>query len=997
MLREVRGRVGDGSFRVEGAVQLKPSIPAPHHIRISAHDIVIRDASGILDLRTLALENSVDAEVVLEWRLGQRDLTAEGSVNLHGLPDAAPGSETRTALQGTAEFSFRDQAWYVKRASLSSPGTRRMEIAGLDPERARVQLDTEQPAEVFRILRGFSQSLEDLFAGRPDLMEISGSYHLDGDVLLRPTEPMGYEGQASVTKGRWRTYSLDSLSGTASWDGSRLRLRSMNLLKGKQSAEGEIRIDLPQGNAGPELAFNGKLHQISLAALGEFGIDLQAQITGALSYQGSISYQRGTIQGDGQLQVESGSLSGQSFDSLRARVQVKGQEISITDGQVHRGAAVMSAHGRVNLETRQVNLVTRLEELPLLAIPEVKASGVAVDGRVTASGEILGTLDQPEVRGGDVRVQGLRLAGWELGKGRATVELHNRILTVKDIDVQSELGNFRGNISIRTDPGYPGTATLSFSDWNVKKILAENAPALFSDLNTALHGTLVIEGPFADYSKLHYRGEMDGARFKVHGYELHNDGMMRFSGDAAKVVVEEARLMGEGSSLALEKNGVIPFDSDHAALNLHLTGKLNLVFLDRLAAQIGVSGYAALDVSITGPWRAPDVIGRATLEDARVDYEDLPYKFSGLRGNIIFSRDMIRLENVTGAIATGTIQITGSVEHQNARLQGINLQASVRKARLRYSKDLVATIDADLNMKGPPEAQVLAGDVTVLRAEYLRDFSLFEQFISLPAGPPGPQVKDSPFAGTRLFISVHSQGGLYIDNELARVQGNMALTLRGTFAYPSLTGRVEATEGAIFFRGNRFDIVRGSVDFVDRNRINPVLDIRAEADVRSYRIRLDVNGDLEHLGKSGLTVSSDPPLSEVDIVALLTTGKSDDTLTTTTENPRRQSEMTGLSAASILSEQMTSVVGKRVERIFGLSTFRVDPFLAGAENDPTARVTTSKRLSKDLAVTFSRNLSTNQEQIVVVEYDVGRNLTIVATRDESGKYGIDFRLRKRLR
>jgi len=60
-------------------------------------------------------------------------------------------------------------------------------------------------------------------------------------------------------------------------------------------------------------------------------------------------------------------------------------------------------------------------------------------------------------------------------------------------------------------------------------------------------------------------------------------------------------------------------------------------------------------------------------------------------------------------------------------------------------------------------------------------------------------------------------------------------------------------------------------------------------------------------------------------------------------------------------------------------------------------VTISERLSRDLNVTFSRNLSTNEEQIVIIEYEVNRNLSIVATRDENGKFGLDFRFRKRFR
>ena len=60
-------------------------------------------------------------------------------------------------------------------------------------------------------------------------------------------------------------------------------------------------------------------------------------------------------------------------------------------------------------------------------------------------------------------------------------------------------------------------------------------------------------------------------------------------------------------------------------------------------------------------------------------------------------------------------------------------------------------------------------------------------------------------------------------------------------------------------------------------------------------------------------------------------------------------------------------------------------------------MTISERISKDLTVTFSRNLSTTEEQIVLVEYDVNKNLSIIATRDEDGKFGVDFRFRKRLR
>jgi hypothetical protein len=998
-LKDVRGRVGDGEFRLEGDIQLRASNRPPNHIKVVASNVAIRHGSGLMDLHNLMLENPVDADVVLEWRHGQDDFSAEGTVDLHGIPGALPGDESRTALQGRTDFYYRKSAWYVKRASLASPSTA-LEVAGLDKIRHKVNLTTSRPAELFRMLRGFSSTLEEIFSQRPDWMAITGRYHLDGEFRLQLPDAVAYSGLASVERGTWRSYRVDSVSGMAEWDMSRFQLHGMKAQRGSQSAQGDFWIDSRLGGEYTDLYFDGSLHQVSLPGLAEFGVEWEPGTAGILtSPHMQAFYEKGVWRGEGRFEIRAGQWSGQPFDALRATVRIQDQKIGIVDGQIQRGSALVRADGAFDMKTRQMNFKAGLKELPLAEIPATQARNLPVDGRVTAAGEISGTPDDLSAVG-NVTIAGLRYDGWDLGNGTAHLDLQHKSLAISQIDFRSDLGAFQGEMRIGMEPGYPGRATLRFSDWNVKKIIADSAPQIFSDLSTRLFGSLVLEGPFDDTSKLVYHdGMMNGARFTINRREFRNDGEIRFHGDARRVIIEKATLVGDKTNLSFEKNGVISFGADDP-LDLRVTGKLDLGVADHLAdfPKLGVLGAATVNVNVTGTRRSPQVVGTTALEAARIEYADSGFPLSDLNGNMIFSREAIFLKNVTGKVSSGSIQINGSASIEKGRLSKINLQGLLQKARLRYPKDFVSTIDAEMHLNGGFDALVLSGDVSVLRAEYLRDFSLLEQIFGGSSGGGGAQVSDSPFANISLNIPVHSrEDGLYIDNELTRVRAGMNLTLRGTIAEPYVTGRVTASEGSIFFRGNRFDIVTGAVDFLDRNRINPILNVRAEADVRSYRVRLDIVGDLEHLHSHGLTVSSDPPLSQVDILALLIMGKSGDTGTTGVENPRRQAEMTGLSAASILAEEMTGEVGRRVERIFGLSTFRVDPFLAGATSDPTARLTISQRLAGNVQITFSRNLSTSQEQIVVIEYDVNSNLSIIATRDENGKYGIDFRFRKRIR
>jgi autotransporter translocation and assembly factor TamB len=356
---------------------------------------------------------------------------------------------------------------------------------------------------------------------------------------------------------------------------------------------------------------------------------------------------------------------------------------------------------------------------------------------------------------------------------------------------------------------------------------------------------------------------------------------------------------------------------------------------------------------------------------------------------MVFSENVVRLEKISGEASSGKFNLSGAYEHDRMEMQSINMQIGIQDMRLEYPRDFNSTVNANLALSGDSEMQALSGDVDVKRSEYVRDFNLLERFSDQGAAASGGLAASPELRNLRLNVEFRSNNGLIIDNELARVRASLRLTLRGTPEYPSLTGRVEAGDGTIFFRRNRFEISHAYADFVDRNRINPVLEIRAEADVKTYRLILDATGTLDNLS---INIRSDPPMSTVDIISLLTTGMTEPGAQTA----ERETQLAGMSAASVLSENLTGVIGKRVERILGLESFRVDPFLAGTDNDPTARITVSERISRDIVLTFSRNLSTNEEQVVVIEYDVGKGVSITATRDEDGEFGVDLRLRKRI-
>ncbi len=982
-LNSVTGRLGSGSFQADGEIQLREANKPPNRMILSAKEVPLREVSYVLNLPEIDFDNAADSSAEVVWKHGDEDLELVAQAFLHASSEPGRTSGRSTLLQGSLAFSYKGGFWYITSAKLSSPYTA-IEMAGPGGTTFHIQAHTSRLAEPIAILRGLIPSLEKLISRRPDLLEISGTFGLNGNILLEPARTV-YQGDLTIRQGRWDSYAVDSLTSKAYWEGSHLELRAMSLRRDAENAEGVLVLEIPSGDEETlGITFNGSAKQVSLASLRELGVEISPDIAGMLSGTGSISNAEGVWAGDARFLLENGSYRNQPFDSIQGRFKTRNEVLQIDDCQIMRGAAKVSAHGQISLDTSRLNLSLRLAGLSLKDIPELLDNKLDIEGRLAAAGELRGAMENPSFKG-SFELTGLRHASWDLGSGKGTIELENRILRAA-AGVESSLGKLAVDASISMENGLPGKATLEFRDLNIQKILSGDLPAFLSELSTALHGRVEAEGTFSDPSKLHAGGEIDGGRVKIHDYELHNAGKMKFAISNRDLRIEQVNMVGDGSSLYI--NGLIPLDNS-PRLDLGLNGNLNLILLQHLEKKVRVSGAASLNVRATGAMRDPQIIGQAALQNGRLEYGDIPVHLSSTQGNIVFSRNLVRFENINGAAGSGSFRVNGLFEHQNGELKGINIQVSAQKIRLLYPKDFRSLVDAEFVLRGNQETQVLSGQINVVRSDYMKDINLLEQLVNRSNSSPGPWTTDPFLLGLRLDVDIRSDRGLFIDNELTNLRGSVQLTLKGTPAYPYLTGRVETTEGAIFFRGNRFDISHASADFVDRNRINPILDVRAEADVKTYRLVMDVNGALDHLN---INVTSDPPLSTVDIVSLLTTGKS---LDPTTENTRQQSQMAGLSAASILSESLTGVIGKRVERIFGLQTFRVDPFLAGAQNDPTARVTISERISKDLTITFSRNLSTNEEQIVLMEYDVSRNLTVVASRDEQGKFGLDFRFRKR--
>jgi translocation and assembly module TamB len=247
----------------------------------------------------------------------------------------------------------------------------------------------------------------------------------------------------------------------------------------------------------------------------------------------------------------------------------------------------------------------------------------------------------------------------------------------------------------------------------------------------------------------------------------------------------------------------------------------------------------------------------------------------------------------------------------------------------------------------------------------------------------------------QLDVRVETVPNLQFQTALtADLQAEADLRVRGTAAKPVVLGRMTVSQGEIQFFGTKYTINRGEIGFFNPVRIEPVIDMDLETRVRGVLVNINFNGPLRKLNVS---YRSDPPLQSAEIIALLTVGRAPGSNSSVASQAVTSPGIFSSGTNSLLGQAVAAPISGRLQRFFGVSRLKIDPQLTGLSAVPQARLTIEQQISRDVTLTYVTNLSQANQQIIRLEWDLDRNWSVVAVREENGVFGVDFFFKKRIR
>ena len=939
-------------------------------------------------------DSVLSADTVETWRENFRDFDLSAQMKWETPEEVAPG-HMPVAGEWKLRYQYEPNTLDISQGDFETPTSRGSFTGRLAPQKtaldARLEIGSLLP------WNDFIHAIAGDKPGTPEAaVRMDGSLHWSGKIT-GPSDGPEFQGHFRGERIRYADVRLDAIDGDMTYSPNQLVIARGHAARGQMQADIDGQLELTDWEFRPENEWSSELNLEkvpieALMLLAGSNYPLTGAITGQFHGRGT----RAAPMLTGLLDVADAEAYTVPFNRLRGQLTVTPDEVRLNNAELRFFAPETGKTGGAGIVTGTMayrfaegSLTTDLvgASLPLANFQGIRSSNLPLGGQISFRLKSSGPVRRPQAEG-SFRVVDLQVGSEVIGSFEGDLNSDGQTAQLKLSSAMSE-GVISGGITLGLADPLPLDGKISIKNINLDPYLMSALHLKkFSGHGTA-DGDISVKGELQHPESLVMDGNFSHLALTYGGVQLENSGPIHLTSTRDSLKIENAALKGADTNA--EFSGSVQFTGGRA-LSLKLSGSADLRLLRGLIPDIDTAGHADMNASFEGTLDRPRIYGRVKLTNVSARSPDFPTGLSNLKGDLVFDANRLFFENLTGEAGGGVISLAGSVNYSDKPLR-YDISAKTDRLRIRYPEGMSWLTGGSLRLTGTMDGGLLTGRVLVQRVTL--NAGLETAGILVSSSSSSGSSNSNFLRNLQFDVEVTSTPDSRMEWPGAHLEAEANLRVRGTAEHPILLGHVHVLSGELYFHDSRYRVARGDLNFANPFRLDPVINVEATTTIQQYEITLNFNGQAS---KMSLSYRSDPPLPGNDIITLLAMGQTSSEAALRTGGAT-QSNTSGASA--LLSEAISSQLGGRVERLFGITRFRVDPGLAGvgtsgSGQNAAARVTVEQQVAHDLTVTYVSNVSSTQQQVIQVEYNVTRSISVVALRDQNGTFGIDVKFKKRL-
>lgn len=814
---------------------------------------------------------------------------------------------------------------------------------------------------------------------------IGGHFHWEGR-LTGPLDGPKFAGHFKGTEARYGSLYWDDLEGELTYSPDELHLARTRARRGRSSADLELALDLDSWGFNPDSAWT-----FDVSLVGTDTDDVQKMLGTSYAARGTLTGQfhiKGTREKpdfSGLFDLSDASAGSWKFQRARGELSMLSGELRIANAELRLAArapgepaGLVTGNLDYHTDSGQASFDFTGAAIPLESIEKIQMARLPVGGRLNLQVHGQGPLRSPELHA-TLRLIDLKLGDDMVGSFEGNADSDGRHLSGTIASAMTS-GQLSGKIDIGLEGDYPVTARVTAQGIDFNPFIVSALHLSHLDGHSLVDGQFDVAGFGARPETIAVETNLSHLTFDFKNVKLENVGPVRLTYRRDEVRIEQANLRGTDTDFHLA--GSARFTGDQA-LNLRLDGAVSLQLLSGFYPQLEAAGKAQINATVAGTVATPRFNGRVHLEGASMRYGDFPAGLSNIAGDFNFDANRMVFDNVVAESGGGRLNVGGTVGYGGGPLNYV-LNVRSDQLRIRYPVGMSWLVGGTLHLSGNAQTATLSGRIVVDRLLMAEGFDLGSFMVSAKEPATGPSTSSSFLQNLQFDVQAESSPDSRMEWTGARLQTDANLRLRGTWEHPILLGHIHLLSGEMRFRGNQYNISRGDINFANPFRLDPVLNVEANTTIRQYEVTLDFSGPASRLT---LAYRSDPPLPSSDIIELLALGQTGEESAARTATGQNA----GVGASALLSEAISSQLGGRIQRLFGISHFSVGPSVAtlNTQQNSIASVTIEQQVTRGLVITYITDVTTTQYQVIQIEYTINREFSVVALRDENGTFGLD--------
>ena len=846
------------------------------------------------------------------------------------------------------------------------------------------------------------QAIEEVPPGSPEEIapRIHGAATWDGRMTGALNAPT-FSGHVHGERIAYGKLHLDSVEGDVTYSPSELSVSRGHLKYGAMQSDFEGTLDLDHWSFRPENEWTAeanleKVPVASVLALAGESYPVEGLLTGQFHGRGT----RAEPALAGLFDLADGKVYGLGFHRLRGQLNVQADEARISDAELRvfapgkeagRGAGIITGSLGYRFSNQNISADLVGAALPLDQVEKIQSERFPISGQLTFRMKASGPYNAP-AGDGSIRVVDFRVGQEIIGSFDGDLHSDGR---VAKLELHSAMANggLSGGYSLGLTDPYPLSGKVSLENITLDPFLLTALHLQHITGHGTADGDVAVEGNLKHPESLVVDANFSRLLLNYANVQLENSGPVRFRSSKDEINIQPATFHGADTNLEL--GGSVRF-TGRRNLNFNLNGALDLRLLTGFVPDLDARGPAQINAMFEGTLDRPRVTGRVHIDNAQARAIDFPTGLTGIKGDLIFDASRLFFEGVTAQVGGGTLDLTGSVYYADRPVR-FDISARTAGARIRYPEGMSWQVAGNLRLTGTPDGGTLSGRIQIERVNLSQGLETAGALFGGNSGAAGPSTGSAFLRNLQFDVEAISTPDARMEWPNAELEADANLRIRGSWEHPILLGHIHVLSGDLYFHGSRYRVARGDLNFANPFQLNPDINVEATTTIQQYEITLNFSGSANKLS---LSYRSDPPLPSNDIVTLLALGQTSNEAEVRSGGTGSGSQGVSPGASALLSEAISSQLGGRLERLFGITRLRVDPGLAGvgstgSEQNAAARVTVEQQFTRNLTITYVSNVSSTQQQIIQVEYNVNRNVSIVALRDQNGTFGIDVKIKKR--